>query len=265
MGLDAFYSQKYVIFLDVLGWSDLVARSETDEDARRQVALVSGKLAKAFEEAQQNVEKSENHPATPRFEFFSDSMIITIPFLGDNVFWPEEAVFRTCENLARATMEEGLLIRGAVTRGSIAHDADKRICVGPALLRAYSLETKTAIYPRIVIDPNLVNYFEEHYKTMKEDAEKHLPGCSIAKPFREMDDRIPFIDYLAPRFLDKQSGKVHKNEVETFKVRTKMAQTLGRQNAKTFKDAGQVKQKYDWFTTYSTEVMLRYFGRNLGK
>ena len=45
---------------------------------------------------------------------------------------------------------QGVWVRGGVTVGNILHDDD--VVFGPALNRAYELESKVAKFPRIVLD-----------------------------------------------------------------------------------------------------------------
>jgi hypothetical protein len=53
----------------------------------------------------------------------------------------------------------GFLVRGGITIGDIVHDEE--VVFGPALNRAYHLEHDIAKYPRIVVDPEVVDEFGE--------------------------------------------------------------------------------------------------------
>jgi hypothetical protein len=75
----------------------------------------------------------------------------------------------------------GLLIRGAITIGDIVHDDS--IVFGPALNRAYELESQQAIYPRIILDPDVGDGFGE------------LP------PFMAKEGGLTFLDPFTPVFL----------------------------------------------------------------
>jgi hypothetical protein len=56
----------------------------------------------------------------------------------------------------------GILIRGGISRGRAVHADD--ILYGEGMINAYNLESKAAIYPRIVIDPKLVLEIESGYR-----------------------------------------------------------------------------------------------------
>lgn len=49
---------------------------------------------------------------------------------------------------------KGILFRGAVVIGDLYND--KIIIFGPAMLEAYELESKKAIYPRIIIEEDTI-------------------------------------------------------------------------------------------------------------
>jgi hypothetical protein len=75
----------------------------------------------------------------------------------------------------------GFWIRGAVTVGLIHHD--EHIVFGPALNRAYELESKVAIYPRILID---------------------APALAVPPGLDFIDaGDPPFLDPFKPRFWDR--------------------------------------------------------------
>ncbi len=89
-------------------------------------------------------------------------------------------------------VREGVLLRGALTIGDIfIKDA---ITFGPALIRAYELESTVAITPRVIIDP-LVFILLEQYPALRgnpiEDEMQYL--CRVLKKDR---DGVWFIDYL---------------------------------------------------------------------
>ena len=51
-----------------------------------------------------------------------------------------------------------VIVRGGIARGGLIHD--KEMVVGPAMVDAYLLESKKAVYPRIIISEELKNEFE---------------------------------------------------------------------------------------------------------
>jgi hypothetical protein len=96
-GQQSKYTEKYVLFFDVLGWSSLMTDSE---DGFIKAKKVTDCLAAVFQQGCKNVLDSDGHPATPRYEFFSDSMIVTIPYIGGETYWPEEVAFGICRQIS---------------------------------------------------------------------------------------------------------------------------------------------------------------------
>jgi len=60
-------------------------------------------------------------------------------------------------NVFKAFMRKGLLIRGGVAYSK--HFQSGRLTYSHAVARAYELESKVAIYPRIVIDDNIIQMY----------------------------------------------------------------------------------------------------------
>lgn len=57
-------------------------------------------------------------------------------------------------------IQYGILFRGGITYGKVVH-TDKML-FGPAMNKAYSLESKTAVYPRIIIDNDVIKQIFKH-------------------------------------------------------------------------------------------------------
>jgi hypothetical protein len=95
----------------------------------------------------------QNRGLKTRITTFSDNAVISEPVEGPNFHL---LLFRLGYMQVIASWS-GLLIRGAVTIGDIVHDDS--IVFGPALNRAYELESQQAIYPRIILDPDIGDGF----------------------------------------------------------------------------------------------------------
>lgn len=69
-------------------------------------------------------------------------------------------------------VEKGLLIRGGISCGPLC--AENRVLYGRGLLNAYKLESEKAIYPRIVIDEELIDEVLFQTKDMVEEISKEI-------------------------------------------------------------------------------------------
>lgn len=77
---------------------------------------------------------------------FSDSVV----FSSDNLVY----ILGAANGLQRTLLEVGMLCRGAIAFGALHHSGS--VVFGPALVRAYRVETTAAVYPRIIIDDSIV-------------------------------------------------------------------------------------------------------------
>jgi len=150
------YEDRLVAFIDILGFKDLVADTETD--ARKLQHLTA-----ALDGLYNRIWQWEADGSYSSFAFtqFSDSIVISA--LADST-----DSFEMLQQLLLGVMElvddYDILVRGGIARGQLIHD--RAMVVGPAMVEAYRLESKEAIYPRIIID-----------KVLKEQIEADIEEC----------------------------------------------------------------------------------------
>lgn len=146
------YSNYCIAYLDILGFKNIV-NSETAStiheifsNVRFAKKLISGgtKEKDIFCEIRKKT----------KFYFFSDSIVCSIPMEEPMAF---EMVASNCMLLQHVHWVRGLQVwvRGAITIGNLFCGQSE--VFGPALVEAYTLESKDAKYPRIVMT-------EETYK-----------------------------------------------------------------------------------------------------
>ena len=142
------YRRALVTFLDILGFGELVKTS----DAQKIKHVLN--IVAEFTREDQN----DRDEFSPTSVAFSDS-IVRVRFLdGTNLQQPMGLPFHELLDMVHAQGElikYGVVLRGAITVGNIY--VDGQTIFGPALVRAYELESKVALYPRVVVDPDLLN------------------------------------------------------------------------------------------------------------
>lgn len=131
----------------------------------------------------------------------------------------------------------GLLIRGGLTVGELYHD--ENIVYGPAMIRAYEMENKMAIYPRIIVDMKAFaqycsNYIDDSVKTSK-----------ILSLIECDQDGMLFIDML------RQSTGFYLEGYYHWLVDIRSIVVEGLKN-----DDLSVLMKYRWFKNYFNAVVL---------
>lgn len=165
------YENRAVLFLDILGFSDLV---QSGKEHRLLGALqhVQGRALEVQKQGKMN------------FTAFSDCVVVSAPFedgLG------ALRIIRYAKFLALDLLARRLLTRGAVVMGQLYHEGD--IVLGPALIDAYRLESKKALYPRILVTNNLreslARWLQIHHSSREEYFRQDLDGSFHVDLFEE--------------------------------------------------------------------------------
>jgi hypothetical protein len=150
--MELVYSERNVAFIDILGFGALVRRLGTEPALH---ANLHHALARIRHYKDSSMQK-DTVQSKLQVSVFSDSIVISGPSDDlHSVIW--SAIHLQCDLLAL-----GILVRGGISRGRTAHAED--ILYGEGMLDAYHLESKAAIYPRIIIDPKLINEIEPGYR-----------------------------------------------------------------------------------------------------
>ncbi|EOX3361633.1 hypothetical protein ACPFT2_003614, partial [Vibrio cholerae] len=165
------YTKKCVAFIDILGFGALVEQSENDlnivENIHRALMSMSTKSLKDSVEPELNI---ENIPAgkvkdarrtldyltthikrmySLEISYFSDCVVISAD--AENSM-SCQMLFDTIGKFAlRLWGENNLVLRGGVTIGNLHHTENGPV-FGPAMNRAYQIESKEAVTPRLLID-----------------------------------------------------------------------------------------------------------------
>jgi hypothetical protein len=136
------YERRVVAFFDILGWRREIENAGTDPGK-------IGKLRRLILQYSRMLRLPVLAPVN--VSTFSDNIVISTPPHETNTpfFLREMAVIQAM------TTSIDFLLRGGITVGDIIHDEE--VVFGPALNRAYELESTIAIYPRIVLDKEVIN------------------------------------------------------------------------------------------------------------
>ena len=93
-----------------------------------------------------------------RFTQFSDCLVVSC------LKTEKSAVFNLLNAVLLSnieTVKRGYLLRGAVTSGKLSHTDD--LVVGPAMVRAYEMESELAEFPRVIVDRHVIKTGIEHH------------------------------------------------------------------------------------------------------
>lgn len=162
------FRQYFVAFLDVLGFSQMVAAELVDQG--------QGYLAKLFR-CHQSAAVIFRDDVNCQIIQFSDSIVVAMPYDGARFKWFASRV----ADYQRLLLDEGLLCRGGIAIDN--HFSNGSFTFSAGLIRAYEIESKAARYPRVVVSPDVLDLV---YPNRNTD-----PSFLIKE-----DDGLLFVDYL---------------------------------------------------------------------
>ncbi len=140
--MSSIYTEKWVLFLDILGFEAIINNKEDGYKESEEFAEI---VLQVFNRILEHSDAYKEHELFKKTSIsqFSDTFIISADDLNHITFLASQLMmlFLAC----------GLLSRGAITYGKVFHNGSQFI--GPAITRAYNLEKSKALYPRVIIDP----------------------------------------------------------------------------------------------------------------
>ncbi len=234
------YRRSIFTFLDVLGFRELV-RTKTAEEIRELLT----KLQKHTKPDDLTAEKLEK-----QFQTFSDCTVRAVPLDSrSNKKHPTGILFSELLNLVHAQyrlLVDGYFMRGGVTIGDICFEGS--MVFGPAMVKAYGLESEFAVYPRIVIDPE-VFVAHENEPLLRNDIHDVATEHDYFRTLVRKDtDGIYFIDYLRGMMTEFDEEGMEFDFFALHKGRIL-------ESAAKHKELNKVTAKYLWLATYHNTFM----------
>lgn len=183
-----------VAFLDILGFQEYVKRYFNSDDPEDKKILEN--INDGLIDGLKNVKESENQEINlVKYKLFSDCVCFSIPTYQGKV--GEVAMLSEMVNRV-VNYSFHLIRRNIYPRGGIAvgpHYQDENIIFSDGLNKAHYLEDKIAIYPRTILDEELVQRFnrlwiEQKDKILEFGTEKRIvtykDGITFINPFNLM-------------------------------------------------------------------------------
>ncbi len=258
------YEKRLVLFIDILGFSNLVSDSSTDPEkllkVRNSLKVLERELYREKEFQEYHEERLRNlrnstplspfykdekpyvNPGKISYTQFSDSVIISTPYINVQSII---SLISKVSLLQARFFQEGILFRGGLAYGDMYHK--ENLCFGPAFNRAYFLENKVAKYPRIVIDNDIIS--GQLQPTDWTDREKFEFNALLQSnintfnpfAFKETDSNGNDIHYI--NFMLLQTFRNAKTEI--LEIFNSQKQALNRND----KDEEKIYLKLEWLTS----------------
>lgn len=144
-----------VAFIDILGFSEMV-------DKNIDKVVLALRYIKLFRDSYCRLPSTkyvgELTDIYPEATMFSDSIVLSHEIDEDFDFY--SFVLYIAE-LQMELLKNGILIRGGIEIGNLYHDDS--FVFGDGLIAAYRLESKYAIYPRILVGEKILSKIEEQF------------------------------------------------------------------------------------------------------
>lgn len=170
------YPDRIVAFIDILGFRQLVLTAGENPQGLLQelTSLLSANVSKKWSESKGF-----------KIKMFSDCICASAP----NTFSGLIMAIVNISNIQQAFLRRKLLLRGGLSFGR--HYESRTLIFSEALIKAYTIESSVAVYPRVVLDESLVQRF------FGNDSGALTPGKTLANCFLQRDsDGKAFVNYF---------------------------------------------------------------------
>lgn len=237
------YEDSFVVFLDILGFTERVRRIENEADFYRvaRVLYILKKEADSWSGADESFAKDVQMTAV------SDSVIVTMPHRNEVALYLTLTLVHQLQ-YALAEDENHTMLRGYIARGHVYHR--NGILFGPGYLDAYTGESAGGGPPRIVLAPAIAA------RAVELTIRAHGDGrSSVLDLLRRDTDGLYFVDYLKP------VGSL-LNEPGSERIRV-LGEIAGYATAQTIThaDRSAVRSKYDWLVGYLDAIRREFYSR----
>lgn len=259
--MDRAYKKHFVVFMDILGYKNLVIEADKKEkNALEMIDKLEHMIKKCVNGEMKNVKKHSFFDI--EYVLFSDSLCIFAPideneegrrldkFNGHSQKYVENnyiRLWRLCRLIANIQLESlqfGIIYRGAISLGNHFHS--KNITFSKALIDAYLTESTKAIYPRIIILDTPENDILELAPVLYEYFDLRVVA----------DDDYLFVDYLGKivefyGLLGANCDYInwHKNIIE--------------KGIEDYLNTEKLLQKYAWMMNYHHSKLAPVFGKEI--
>lgn len=255
------YSKNICAFIDILGYKNIVEEAEKDKE--NPIKTIK-KLENIIQECiKEQIERFGEMDENIKFDYtiFSDCICIVTPikyelsedprftyskdYSDDYINANQKRLYLIVLLLADIQMlalEHNIIFRGAITVGN--HYSSENVMFSNALVKAYTAESKYAIYPRIILDNTHDNDFLNLYQVI---------NAMVHNGLTVRDKDIVFIDYvgrinnmrmIGPGFTERHLS-YHKKFIED--------------NLTIYRDDKKVLKKYIWLAKYHNFKLLPQF------
>lgn len=165
------YEERIILYLDILNFKSLIDRSSDDQRIIPDIFDLYSDISEAFNLNNEHWETTSTKKTTQ----FSDTVIISYEIT--EIEYVVDALI-DIQVLIAKFISKKQLVRGVVVKGLLYHKDD--LIFGPGLVKAYLMESKAAIYPRVIIEEDIIKDAKKISKNMNKNSPvDYYPGGNI--------------------------------------------------------------------------------------
>jgi hypothetical protein len=233
------YENRVICFIDILGFSELVT-STVDKSGSEDPEKINHLLG-ALSRITQMVTRLDMDTARSKMiTQFSDSIVLSF------LFKEESEVFHTLLSLQHLLIDlasVGILLRGGITSGKLIHTKD--IVFGPAMIYAYTMESKAANYPRIIVDDSIFEIAAKYKRDIHSPKDElGYVGSLLGRD----SDGIHYVDYIKGAYEELDEPELGF-PLYLFKISEIIKNGINHHNP-------SVRIKYTWLREKYNEVVI---------
>lgn len=249
------FANFFLAYLDILGIKSKVKKKGQSNSDEIMHIITSLNINRYF--PQYGQKSTSDHGNIVFYNwYFSDTFVFMTETANINSL---SHLFLIVRYIHDKFLKKNLLVRGAIVKGNMYKDVDpckNRILLGPAIIKAYEIESEIAIYPRIVISDELYTFIEEN-KDKIEAKGIIIKEGNLLDIIKQDFDGVYFFDVLNKNILRGKKEKINtRNSI--FYISSKISdennyqsiynkvETIIQKHSKEFK----VKQKIGWLKSY---------------
>ena len=251
------YEDCFLAYLDILGFKNKVKETKTKPE-ELETLIEALRINTKF--TQSDGKKTTSIGTLEiRSSFFSDSFLFMMKANEENL----PHLFLIIRYLQDRLWEHKLCLRGAMVKGKMYWpNIGENIILGPAMIKAYKLESEVTIYPRIIVSEDLYRYI----KDKKISAHPVSEDGELKEFIKKDKDGVYFFDILNPNILRKKGETIITiiKSGKSFRITWDQSEVSNYENIisavkKIVKNGKRnqnpvVKQKYSWLSSYLEEV-----------
>lgn len=239
------YEPCIVSFIDVLGFRNLLETRHAHDI--RDALLQLREFTAPLQERPSRRVKDARLLSRAFADSVSDAVVRVRVF---DTQYNDGAFFHELLDLLHAQVEcvgHGVVVRAGVAIGDAHVGLDgKGPVFGPAMVRAYEIETNEAIYPRIVVDATAHQKFLQDARLRKGDHDLEQELGYVDRLLRVDTDGKRFIDYLG-------ASESEFDEPASYFLFLERHAELVRGNLST--TSGRVREKFEWLAAYHNSTV----------